>query len=133
MTRRSPICPQCRRPFPPLLVVHGPVRQRIVDAIANRLDGITRAELMTVVYADDVDGGPDNPNTISVLIKHANAELAAQGFRIAPTWRGPGARYRLTRIATMNSCASKPMERAKKSNRIPARAGVVTGRIPVNQ
>jgi hypothetical protein len=78
--------------------VHGPVRQRIVDVIANRPDGITRAELLDVVYGDDVDGGPDNPNTIAVLIKYANAELAAQGYQIQPTWRGRGARYRITRI-----------------------------------
>ena len=97
MSRRPRLCPACRRPFPPDLVVHGPVRQRIIDAIANRPDGITRGELLSLVYADDVDGGPDNPNTISVLIKHANAELAAQGYRIEPTWRGRGARYRLVR------------------------------------
>ena len=84
MTRRPRHCPTCRRPFPPPLFVHGPVRQRIVDATANRPDGVTRNELLDLVYADDAGGGPDNPNTISVLIKHANAELAPQGFRIAP-------------------------------------------------
>jgi hypothetical protein len=100
VTRRLRLCPTCQRPFPPHLVVRGPVRQRIVDVIANRPDGITRAELLDVVYADDIDGGPANPNTVSVLIKHANAELAAQGFRISPAWLGRGARYRLVRIAT---------------------------------
>jgi hypothetical protein len=95
MTRRTHIRPTCQRPFPPRLAVHGPVRQRIVDAIANRPDGITRAELLDVVYAADINGGPENPNTIAVLIKHANAELAAQGYRIEPSWRGRGARYRL--------------------------------------
>ena len=97
--RRLRLCPTCRRPFPPHLVVHGPVRQRIVDLIANRPDGITRGELLDLVYADDPNGGPDNPNTISVLIKHANKELAAQGFRIEPAWLGRGARYRLVRVA----------------------------------
>jgi hypothetical protein len=95
VTRRARTCPTCRRPFPPPLVVHGPVRQAIVDLIANRPDGVTRAEIIDVVYADDIDGGPDNPNTISVLIKLANAELATQGYRIEPAWRGRGARYRL--------------------------------------
>ena len=99
MSRRRRLCPTCHRPFPPRLAVHGPVRQRIVDVIADRPDGITRVELLDLVYADDPSGGPDNPNTICVLIKHANAELAAQGFRIAPTWLGRGARYRLVRIA----------------------------------
>jgi hypothetical protein len=97
MTRRARICPTCHRPFPPTLCVSGPVR-RIVDLIANRPDGITRHEIIAAVYADDIEGGPDNPNTISVLIHHANAELAAQGFRILPAWRGRGARYRLIQL-----------------------------------
>lgn len=98
-TRRTKICLACGRPFPPRLVVRGPVRQRIVDLIASRPDGITRGEILDLVYADDPNGGPDNPNTISVLIKHANAELAAQGWHIAPAWLGRGARYRLVRVA----------------------------------
>jgi hypothetical protein len=99
MSRRPQSCPTCHRPFPPRLTVHGPVRQRIVDLIANRPDGITRNEILNLAYADDPNGGPDDPNTISVLIKHANAELVTQGFRILPAWRGRGARYRLVRIA----------------------------------
>jgi len=99
MSRRPRLCPACQRPFPPQLVVHGPVRQRIVDLIANRPDGITRSEILAAVYADDINGGPDNPNTISVLIKRANEELAVQGFHIEPAWLGRGARYRLVRIA----------------------------------
>jgi hypothetical protein len=98
MSRSPRICLACQRPFPPPLIVHGPVRQAIVNLIANRPDGITRAEIIATIYADDIDGGPTNPNTVSVLIKHANEELAAQGYRIAPAWRGRGARYRLSRI-----------------------------------
>jgi hypothetical protein len=98
MSRRSRLCQACQRPFTPVLAVHGPVRQRIVDLVANRPDGITRAEIISTVYADDANGGPDNENVVSVLIKHANAELAVQGFRIEPAWRGPGARYRLIAI-----------------------------------
>jgi len=78
--------------------VHGPIRQAIVDLIANRPDGVTRAEIIATVYADDIDGGPDNANTIAVLIKHANEDLKPQGFRIEPTWRDRRARYRLIRI-----------------------------------
>src|SRR5205085_9950705 len=98
MTRRPHLCPECRRPFPPRFIVHGPVRQRIVDLIADRPDGITRAEIINTVYAADANGGPDNANVVAVLIKRANVELATQGFRIAPSWRGPGARYRLIRL-----------------------------------
>ena len=99
MSRRPYLCPACHRPFPPRLAVHGPVRQRIVDLIANRPDGITRSEIIATVYADDPNGGPDNPNTICVLIKHADEELATQGWHIAPALLGRGARYRLVRIA----------------------------------
>jgi len=110
ISRRPFFCPACRRPFPPRLAVHGPVRQRIVDLIAARPDGITRGEIIATVYADDIDGGPDNPNTVSVLIKRANEELAAQGFRIEPAWLGRGARYRLARIAEKRprSLAARP-------------------------
>ena len=97
MTRRAHICPTCQRPFAPELRVRGPVRQKIVDAIANRPDGITRDEILATVYADDIDGGPDNANVVAVLVKRANEDLAPQGFQIKPTWRGRGARYRLAR------------------------------------
>jgi DNA-binding response OmpR family regulator len=103
VSRRPHFCPACRRPFPPALTVHGPVRQRIVDLIANRPDGITRAEIINTVYAADINGGPTNENVVAVLIKHANKELAAQGFQIVPTWRGRGARYRLVEIAPLRA------------------------------
>lgn len=94
--RRPKVCSQCHRPFPPPLVVRGPVRQAIVNLIASRPDGVTRAEIIDVVYADDPDGGPENPNTISVLVKFANWDLAPQGYRITSTG-GPGSRYHLQR------------------------------------
>ena len=109
MTRRPQVCPHCRRPFPPSLVVSGPVRQRIVDAIANRPDGVTRYELLDIAYADDVAGGPNTPNTISRL---ANKQLAWQGYRITPAWRGRGARYRLVRLAADTATLAKRGRRA---------------------
>jgi hypothetical protein len=47
MSQRPCICPARLRPFPPALTVRGPVQQRIVDLIAKRPDGITRAESIT--------------------------------------------------------------------------------------
>jgi hypothetical protein len=76
--------------------VHGPVRQRIVNLVAARPDGITRDELIDLVYASDPNGGPENPNTISVLVKFANRDLARQGYQITATG-GPGSRYCLKR------------------------------------
>ena len=94
---RSKVCPQCQRPLPPALPVHGPVRQRIVDLIASRSDaGITRHELLDLVYANDPNGGPDTENVISVLVKKANNDLAPLGYCITATG-GPGSRYHLQR------------------------------------
>jgi hypothetical protein len=98
MSRRPQICPTCHRPLAPELAVNGPVRQRLVDIIANRPDGITRAELIDVIYAEAINGGPNTPNTISVLIHLANQQLAEQGYRITAAWRGRGGRYRLVRL-----------------------------------
>ena len=105
MTRRARTCPTCHRPFPPKLIVHGPVRQRIVDLIANRPHGITRSEIVATIYADDIEGGPDNPNTVSVIIKKANEELAAQGYCMSPAWLGRGARYRLIKLESRGAVA----------------------------
>lgn len=68
MSRRPECCPSCGRPFAPELAVTGPVRRRLVEIIANRPDGITRSELMDLLYADDPDGGPEWVNGIWVLI-----------------------------------------------------------------
>jgi hypothetical protein len=91
------ICPQCQRPFPPPLKVRGPVRQAIVDLIAGRPDGITRREIIDLVYASDPNGGPSNENTVSVLVRYANLDLQTQGWRITSDG-GPGSRYRLRRL-----------------------------------
>jgi hypothetical protein len=96
--RRQKICPECRRPFPPALPVRGPVRQRIVNLIASRPDGITRHELIALVYASDPNGGPSTENVISVLVKRANEDLAGQGYRITSNG-GPGSRYQLQRLS----------------------------------
>lgn len=99
MSRRPQICPACHRPLAPKLVVTGPVRQRIVNIVADRPDGITRGELIDVVYSGDPNGGPENLNTVSVLIHCANQQLVKQGYRIEAAWRGRGGRYRLVKVA----------------------------------
>ena len=91
-------CPACGRPFPPELSVSGTVRRRMVDIVSRRPDGVTRDELISLVYAEDPDGGPNCPNIISVLVYHANKQLAVQGYRIKVGWRGKGARYFLEKL-----------------------------------
>jgi hypothetical protein len=77
-----------------------------VDIVANRPDGVTRGELMDCLYASDPNGGPDYPNTISVLIHFANIRLKQLGYRIKGSG-GPGSRYFLVKIDadTERQCA----------------------------
>ena len=101
MTRRPHLCPRCRRPFPPPLVVTGPLRQRMVNILANRPDGLTINNLVDLVYADDPDGGPVTaPSSLNVMAHKANKQLRAQGYQIKSMWMGRGAIYRLVRIAS---------------------------------
>jgi hypothetical protein len=93
-------CPCCGRPYPvshptTQLFVGGFIRQRIVNFIAERPEGVERAELMDHVYAGTREGGPPTAsNVISVLIHEANRRLAPQGYRIASSG-GHGSRYYL--------------------------------------
>jgi hypothetical protein len=76
--------------------VTGALRQRLVDIIGNRPDGIAIGDLVDQVYADHVDGGPVTaPRSVNVLIHRANVQLAPQGYRIKAMSLGRGARYRL--------------------------------------
>ena len=101
--RIETVCPHCRRPYPPKFQVSGPVRQRIVNIIARRPAGICRADLISLVYADDPNGGPLYPNSVSVLVHHANKELRKQGYEIT-AGRGRGALYRLVKYNADTVC-----------------------------
>jgi hypothetical protein len=79
--------------------VTGSRRQRLVDVVSNRPDGITIGDLVDAVYADDPDGGPVTaPRSVNAMIHMANRQLAAQGHQIRPMSLGRGARYRLVRM-----------------------------------
>ena len=98
--RRLRLCPTCQRPFPPALVVTGSRRQRLVNILADRPDGVPVRDLVDLVYADDPDGGPlTAQRSLNVVAHHANVQLRPQGYQIKSTWLGRGARYRIVRIA----------------------------------
>lgn len=99
MSRREECCPTCRRPLylPELSTVTRPVRRRLVELIANHPEGITRAGLADLVYAEDPNGSPEWAwSSIGVAVFRANEQLRPQGYRITSSG-GPGARYRLER------------------------------------
>jgi hypothetical protein len=79
--------------------VSGSVRQRLVNIVADRPDGIPINELVDQVYANDPDGGPvTGPRSVNVMIHKANKQLRPQGYQIESMWLGRGARYHLVRI-----------------------------------
>jgi hypothetical protein len=89
-------CPTCGQELPPKLKVTGTVRQRMVDIIAKRPQGISSQDLIALVYAEDPDGGPESMSIISALVYLANVQLRKQGYRIVSTL-GRGAKYSLVR------------------------------------
>jgi hypothetical protein len=90
-------CPHCKRPYPPDLMVHGPLRRRIIEILGSHPEGLTRGQLFDLAYADDPDGGPDNTKGIRVSINQINRELAPQGWQIKSDY-GRGALYKLVKI-----------------------------------
>jgi hypothetical protein len=52
-------------------------------------------ELMSLVYANDPNGGPDDPVVLRNLIHRARKKLAPQGYTIVCWPHGKGGRYRL--------------------------------------
>jgi hypothetical protein len=76
------------------------VRQRLVNILAHRPDGLTINNLVDLVYGDDPNGGPlTAPRSLNVLAHRANKQLRAQGYQIKSAWLGRGAIYQLVRIA----------------------------------
>ncbi len=98
MRDTNPVCPCCQRPFPPAMPVGGRLRQRLVDLLARRPDGMSVLELMDALYADDPAGGPENPVVVRSTVFQTNKRLAAYGYTIKAQHRGAGARYRLERL-----------------------------------
>ena len=102
------VCPHCKRPYPRQFTVHGPLRQRVVDALAGIAEGLTIERLVDLVYADAPNGGPMTAAaSVGVALRKASRELEAQGHRIIVSSRGRGAVYRLV--------ATSPPERKTES------------------
>jgi hypothetical protein len=50
----------------PDLHATGPRRRHLIEIIAKRPEGISRIDLMNILYADDEAGGPDCAGTVSM-------------------------------------------------------------------
>jgi hypothetical protein len=79
------------------LTVTGKRRQAMLDFLILRTDGATVWDIMGAVYANDIGGGPEKPNIISVMVMRINEQIAHRGFKVRATG-GPGSVYRLVRV-----------------------------------
>ena len=95
--RRSPdLCPCCNRPLPPALTVSGPLRNRVLELVARRPNGISMMELVGIVYMGCREP-PWAVGSVKSTVFQMNKELKPQGYMIRAR-HGPGARYRLLRV-----------------------------------
>jgi hypothetical protein len=85
MKSRVCVCPTCGQPCVPNELELTPTQRRILGAV-QRHPGISSEELRGLVWADDPNGGPENPKTIHVHVHLLNDRLAAHGFVV----RGSG-------------------------------------------
>lgn len=82
-------CPCCGQSLPgPFPSVTGDKRKRLVELIARK-PGLHRNELTAMLYADDIDGGPQSTNIVSVILSQAKAQLKADGYKVRSSrWTG---------------------------------------------
>jgi DNA-binding response OmpR family regulator len=101
-TMKPERCPCCQQIIPPARIFEtAPVKQRIYEFIARHPEGVTRDQILGSVWADDIDGGPEFGNIVSVHVEKMRPVLKRHGLTItaARSGRGGGGRYRLVEAA----------------------------------
>ncbi len=88
-------CPTCHQLLPPTVVLPR-LRQRIYDFVARHPHGATVDDIVSYVYADDPDGGPENAAVcIRTQIYFINSKvLRPMGLQIKGK-AGPQGLYKL--------------------------------------
>jgi hypothetical protein len=90
-------CECCGHPVPPYNTLKGltPAQQRILEVVEKAGQaGISRRDIMDVVYRDDPAGGPASPNVLNVQKTKMQAVLQSYGLKIA----SEGGHYSLWRL-----------------------------------
>lgn len=89
-------CPHCKRPFAPEIVLGGKRRQALYDYVARHPEGVGVDDIMSHIYADDVNGGAESRNIVAVMTRQINKKLEARGYPVRLRGSGgPGSRYRI--------------------------------------
>jgi DNA-binding response OmpR family regulator len=79
-----------------------PREARVFDALwrARHIGGIeTRGRFIQLAYADDLDGGPNSDQTLSVHLVHIRQKLKGSGYTIPPNMGSPRGNYRIAKEA----------------------------------
>jgi hypothetical protein len=97
MTRRPESCPHCGQILVPEGLALSPTQRRILYVV-QRHPGIAAEDLRAIVWADDPNGGPENPKVLHVHICQLNKRLAPLGFVVRAPF-GAGAGYRIRGVS----------------------------------
>ena len=91
------VCECCGHPVPEFNTLRGltPMQQKILDVVERAgAAGISRREIMDIVYRDDENGGPASPNVMNVQKTKMQAVLQNHGLKIT----SEGGHYSLWRL-----------------------------------
>lgn len=89
---KVPLCPTCGHPIvsDEIGIVLTPLQRRIFNIVKRAgIAGISRDDLMEMLYANAADGGPSNRNIIAVTCHQMNRRLAQFSIAIKGS-RGSG-------------------------------------------
>lgn len=79
---RPAVCPHCGQPIVPRDPIPlPPLKARLLDLV-QRCPGIEAAELRSLLWADDANGGPEDRKNLHVHIHQLNRRLAPLGLRV---------------------------------------------------
>lgn len=93
--RQMKCCPTCLRPLPPQVRVGGKRRQALLDYVLKHPEGVTNPQILSHVWADDPNGGPDYSQIVSVMVRKINLMMDAKGVNLRIRGSGgPGSVYR---------------------------------------
>lgn len=104
---KVPLCKCCGHPIvsDEIGVVLTPLQRRIFNIVRSAgTAGIRGKDIMEIVYANVLDGGPDSTNIIAVVASQANRRLAQFNLKLQGR-RGPGGLFTIEKLPR-----SKPEE-----------------------
>jgi hypothetical protein len=90
---QADICSQCGQPIPPTGLRLPPIKQRIFEIVQSHPD-ISAEQLRCLVWADDPNGGPEDPKVLHVHVSQLNHLLADHRIMV----RSQGGGYRIRSV-----------------------------------